>query len=133
MSEQRIDIASGVGIIGLGAGFAAAATGRAKFAMASAGAAVVAALLARRDAEEAPDLERRVSSMNEQIRQLENAVAAQVQNRMAAEEAVKSLSGQLSDAERRAGTTPDMTLLRRPARSRASVTFAAVAHSTAFT
>ena len=105
MSEQRIDIATGVGILGLGAGFVAAVTGRRKFAMASAGAAVVAALLARRDAGEAADLERRVSSMNEQIRQLENAVAAQVQSRMAAEEAVKSLSGQLSEAERRAGDT----------------------------
>lgn len=102
MNEQ---LATGVGIIGLSAGILAAMTGRKRFAIAGAGAAVAAAMLARRDAAEAADLERRVSSMNEQIRQLENAVAAQVQSRMAAEEAVKSLSTQLSDAERRAGTT----------------------------
>ena len=105
MNEQRVDFATGIGIIGLGAGILGAMTGRKKFALASAGAAVAAALLARRDAAEAGDLERRVSSMNEQIRQLENAVAAQVQSRMAAEEAVKSLSTQLSEAERRAGDT----------------------------
>ena len=41
--------------------------------------------------------------MTEQVRQLENAVAAQVQGRMTAEEAVRSLNSQLADAERRAG------------------------------
>ncbi|MEQ8843192.1 MAG: GGDEF domain-containing protein [Acidimicrobiales bacterium] len=97
------DIATAVGFLGLGTGLLSAMTGRRKFALLSAGAAVAAALLARRDADEARDLERRVASMNEQIRQLENAVAAQVQGRMTAEEAVKSLSGQLSEAERRAG------------------------------
>jgi two-component system cell cycle response regulator len=111
MNEQQVDIATGIGIIGLGAGILGAMTGRKKFALASAGAAVAAALLARRDAEEAGDLERRVSSMNEQIRQLENAVAAQVQSRMAAEEAVKSLSTQLSEAERRAGDTSHVSLV----------------------
>ncbi|MEZ5166354.1 MAG: hypothetical protein R2695_07625 [Acidimicrobiales bacterium] len=103
MSEQRIDIATGIGVLGLATGLVAAMTGRRRYALMSAGAAVAAALLARRDGREASDLERRVSSMNEQIRQLENAVAAQVQSRMAAEEAVKSLSTQLTDAERRAG------------------------------
>ncbi len=109
MSEQRlgsnIDIATGIGLVGVGAGILGAVTGRKKFALASAGAAAAVALIARRDAGESRDLERRVASMNEQIRQLENAVAAQVQSRMAAEEAVKSLSGQLSEAERRAGDT----------------------------
>jgi two-component system cell cycle response regulator len=99
------DLATGVGLVGLGAGVYAAMTGRTRFALLGAGAAAAAALLARRGADEARDLERRVSSMNEQIRQLENAVAAQVQSRMAAEEAVRSLSTQLSDAERRAGDT----------------------------
>jgi diguanylate cyclase (GGDEF)-like protein len=111
MNKQRVDITTGVGIIGFGAGLVAATTGVRKFALAGAGAAAAAALLARRDAREAADLERRVSSMNEQIRQLENAVAAQVQSRMAAEEAVKSLSGQLSDAERRAGDTSRVPLV----------------------
>ena len=105
MNEQRMDFATGIGFLGLGTGLVAAMTRKRSYALLSAGAAVAAALLARRDAGEARDLERRVASMNEQIRQLENAVAAQVQGRMAAEEAVKSLSGQLTDAERRAGDT----------------------------
>lgn len=111
MNEQRIDIATGIGIAGLGAGIFAAMTGRRRFALLSAGAAAATALLARRDNAEARDLERRVASMNEQIRQLENAVAAQVQSRMAAEEAVKSLSTQLTDAERRAGDTSPIPLI----------------------
>jgi diguanylate cyclase (GGDEF)-like protein len=111
MMEQRVDIATAVGAVGLGAGLVAAMNGRRKFAMISAGAAFAAALLARRDAAEAAELERRVTSMNEQIRQLENAVAAQVQSRMAAEEAVKSLSTQLCDAERRAGDTSPLPLI----------------------
>ena len=41
--------------------------------------------------------------MNEQIHELEQALAAQVQRRIGAEEAVKSLSEQLSAAEKRAG------------------------------
>jgi two-component system cell cycle response regulator len=111
MNEQRIDLATGIGVFGLGAGILGVMTGRKKFALASAGAAALAAVLARREAGETADLERRVSSMNEQIRQLENAVAAQVQSRMAAEEAVKSLSTQLSEAERRAGDTSRVPLV----------------------
>ena len=118
MSEQRlgsnIDIATGIGLVGVGAGILGAVTGRKKFALASAAAAAAVALIARRDAGESRDLERRVASMNEQIRQLENAVAAQVQSRMAAEEAVKSLSGQLSEAERRAGDTLRPPLVLTP-------------------
>jgi len=111
MSEQRIDLATGFGIAGIGAGVLASVTGRRKFALASAGAAAVAAVLAHRDAGEANDLEHRVASMNEQIRQLENAVAAQVQSRIAAEEAVKSLSAQLAAAERRAGDSSSSQII----------------------
>lgn len=111
MSEQRMDIATGIGIAGAGAGILAAVTGRRKLALLGAGAAVAAALLGRRDHREATDLDRRVSSMHEQIRQLENAVAAQVQSRMAAEEAVKSLGAQLSETERRAGRTSSTPLI----------------------
>ena len=111
MREQRIDIATGIGAVGLGAGVFAVVTGRRRFAVLSAGAAFAAALLARRDAAEAGELERRVTSMNEQIRQLENAVAAQVQSRMTAEETVKSLSTELFDAERRAGDSSPIPLI----------------------
>lgn len=103
MNEQRMDLASAIGLAGLATGVAAAMTGRRKFALVTAGTAVAAALLARRDGREVVELERRVSAMNDQIRQLENAVAAQVQGRMAAEDAVKSLSTQLSESERRLG------------------------------
>jgi diguanylate cyclase (GGDEF)-like protein len=96
MNDQRVDVATGIGVVGLGAGFLALVTGRRKFAVVAAG--------------ESADLERRVSSMNEQIRQLENAVAAQVQSRMAAEEAVRSLSTQLSDAERRVGDASSLSM-----------------------
>lgn len=111
MNEQRMDIATGIGLAGAGAGILAAVTGRRKLALVATAAAAATALFARRDGREAADLERRVSSMNEQIRQLENAVAAQVQSRMAAEEAVKSLSAQLTDAERRAGDASPVPLI----------------------
>lgn len=105
MNEKRLEIASAVGATGLGAGLLAVMTGNRRLGFMGLGAAAAAGLILRRDASEARDLEDRVSSMNEQIRQLENAIAAQVQSRMAAEEAVKSLSTQLSEAERRAGDT----------------------------
>ncbi len=111
MDEQRMDMAAGIGVVGFATGLAAAVTGRRKLALLSAGAAAVAALFARRDAGETAELERRVSAMNDQIRQLENAVAAQVQSRMAAEDAVKSLSTQLTEAERRLGDTSPRPLV----------------------
>jgi diguanylate cyclase (GGDEF)-like protein len=105
MSEQRSDLAGGIAALGATTGIVAALTGRRPLAFVTAGIALGAGLLARRHARDAAELEHRVASMNEQIRQLENAVAAQVQSRMIAEDAVKSLSTQLTDAERRA-TTP---------------------------
>jgi len=103
MSEQRIDLATGLGITGLGTALMAAVTRSRKLALLAGGASAGAAALAHRSRNDSYHLEARVESMNEQIRQLESAVAAQVQNRMAAEEAVKSLSEQLVSAEKRAG------------------------------
>ena len=103
MSESRFDLATAVGAATAATGFVASLTGRRKLAVfAAAGTGVVTALAARARSD-ADHLEHRVNAMNEQIRQLESAVAAQVQSRMAAEEAVKSLSEQLSAAEKRAG------------------------------
>jgi two-component system cell cycle response regulator len=102
MSDKRIDLPTGLGIIGLGASLLTARKGRRAAALVAGSSAAAAAFLAHRDGGEVADLEARVSSMNEQIRQLENAVAAQVQGRMAAEEAVKSLSTQLAATEKRA-------------------------------
>lgn len=103
MNEQRIDLAAGLGAAGLGAGLLAAMSGRRKLAVLAAAAAGTCGYLAHRASGDAADLDARTKSMEEQIRQLEAAVATQVQNRMTAEDAVKSLSEQLVDAERRAG------------------------------
>ena len=105
MSEQRTDLATGLGAAGLATGLLAAITGKRKLAVVAAGASAAVAALARKSHGDAAHLESRTASMNEQIRQLESAVAAQVQSRMAAEETVKSLSEQLAAAERRAGET----------------------------
>ena len=93
MSESRI----------AAAGLVAALTGRRKLAVVSAAGCGLVAALAHRTRAEADHLERRVAAMNEQIRQLERAVAAQVQGRLVAEEAVKSLTQQLTAAEKQAG------------------------------
>lgn len=103
MSESRFDIATALGATAAAAGMFASVTGRRKLSIVAATGTGAVAALAARARRDADDLEARISSMNEQIRQLESAVAAQVQSRMAAEEAVKSLSEQLSAAEKRAG------------------------------
>jgi len=109
MSDKRIDMATGIGIVGVCAG-ALAAGGRRRAAGALAGAAAaLAGYLAQRDAAEVGELETRLSSMNEQIRQLENAVAAQVQGRMAAEDAVRGLSSQLVETERKTEMSPEIS------------------------
>ena len=103
MRKQPIDLATALGITGVSTALMAAFTRSRKLALLAAGASAAAAALARRSRNDAYHLEARVESMDDQIRQLESAVAAQVQNRMAAEAAVKSLSEQLVTAEKRAG------------------------------
>ncbi len=103
MIDKRIDIATGIGAAGVAAGVLGALTGHKKFFAVTIGSIAGLGAMARRSRGEADALDQRVASMNEQIRQLEKAVATQVQNRMAAEQAVTSLSSQLSDAERRSG------------------------------
>ena len=103
MTEQRIDLATALAASSLVTGLAATLGGRRKLGVVAAGTAAAGAVLSQRNARATAELDSRVSAMNEQIRQLESAVASQVQNRMAAEEAVKSLSEQLASAERRAG------------------------------
>ncbi len=105
MTEQRIDLATGLAASSLITGLVASIGGRRKLGVLAAGTAAASAALSQRNAKASAELDRRINAMNEQIRQLESAVASQVQNRMAAEEAVKSLSEQLSAAERRAGDT----------------------------
>lgn len=109
MNEQRLPLASGIGLFGALAGALGALTGRRRMALVAGIAAGGGAWMALRARHEADELEDRVTSMTDQIHQLEKAVAAQVQGRMASEEAVRSLTGQLADAERRAGDATDHT------------------------
>ncbi len=103
MTDKRIDMATGIGVAGIVAGVLGAVTGHGKLFAITFGSIAGLGVMAHRNRIEAEALDQRVASMNEQIRQLERAVATQVQSRMAAEQVVNSLSSQLSDAERRAG------------------------------
>ena len=103
MSEPRFDLTAGLGVAGAAASLLAAVTGHRRLAVLGTLAAGASAVAAQKSQTEVDALEHRVTAMNEQIRQLESAVAAQVQSRMAAEEAVRSLTEQLSAAEKRAG------------------------------
>ncbi len=105
MIDKRIDTAAVVAATGIAAGFLTVLTGRKKLLAVTFSAIVGLGAMARRGRDESEELDQRASSMNEQIRQLEKAVATQVQSRMNAEQVVNSLSSQLRDAERRAGDT----------------------------
>ncbi len=98
MSDARPDLPGALGAAA-GVGLLAVVTGRTKLALLGSVAAGTAAALtlSRRHADEQTD------SIRDQTRELEQALATQVQRRMDAEEAVKSLSEQLSAAEKRAG------------------------------
>jgi diguanylate cyclase (GGDEF)-like protein len=104
MNEQRFSVAIGLGIAGVVTGLVAAVTRRRTLALLAAAAGAGSVAVARRTGRDVSGLEDRLTSMGEQIRQLENAVAAQVQGRMTAEQAVRSLNTELLEAERRAGT-----------------------------
>lgn len=103
MTGKRIDIATGIGVAGIAAGILGAFSRRKKLLAVTFGCTAALSAIARRNRVESVQLDQRVSMMDEQIRQLETAVATQVQNRMAAEQAVNSLSTQLAAAERKSG------------------------------
>ena len=111
MSDSRIDLATALGIAGAGAALFTARRGRLGATAVSVASSAALAALASRSGRESRDLESRVASMSEQIRQLETAVAAQVQGRMAAEEAVKSLTTQLAAAEKRVGEATELPVV----------------------
>jgi len=98
MSDARPDLSRALGTAA-GVGLLAVVTCRTKLALLGSVAAGTAAALtlSQRHADEQTD------SISEQIRELEQALATQVQRRMDTEEAVRSLSEQLSAAEKRAG------------------------------
>ena len=106
MSDAGLDLSRALGTAA-GVGLLAVVAGRTKLALLGSVAAGAAAALtlSRRHADE------QTNSMGEQIRELEQALATQVQRRMDAEEAVRSLSEQLSVAEKRAGEASAPILL----------------------
>ena len=84
MSDARPDLAGALGAAAAGVGVLVAMTGRTKLALlgsVAAGAAAALTLSKRRADEQ-------VGSMNEQIHELEQALAAQVQRRRGREEPV---------------------------------------------
>jgi len=92
MSERRFDLATAVCATCAIVSTLGVLTKRRRFAALGAAAAVTGAIMANTRRDEVGHLEERITSMNEQIRQLETAVATQVQGRIAAENAVRSLT-----------------------------------------
>ncbi len=103
MIDKRVSSAAVAGLVGAAGALSAALSGRRRLALLASVASGVGAWSCVRQQDRVRRLEAHAETMEDQIRQLENAVAAQVQGRMAAEEAVRSLTGQLAEAERRAG------------------------------
>lgn len=96
MSDARPDLAGALGAAAVGVGVLVAMTCRTKLALLGPVAAGAAAALTMSQRLE-------TGTTDERIHELEHTLAAQVQRRMGAEEAVKSLSEKLSATEKRAG------------------------------
>ncbi|MDG2219017.1 MAG: diguanylate cyclase [Acidimicrobiales bacterium] len=105
MTKQRIDLVTGLAACSIVAGLVAALGSRRTLGIFAACTAAASAVLSQRNSKTSDELDSQVTAMTEQIHQLERAVASQVQNRMAAEDAVKLLSEQLFAAEQSTGTT----------------------------
>jgi diguanylate cyclase (GGDEF)-like protein len=103
MTKQRVDLVTGLAACSLVAGLVAALGSRRKLGIFAVCTAAASAVLSQRNTKTSDELDNQVTAMTEQIHQLERAVASQVQNRMAAENTVKSLSEQLFATEQRAG------------------------------
>ncbi|HAB56807.1 MAG: hypothetical protein CL433_08115 [Acidimicrobiaceae bacterium] len=98
ISDARPDLASALGAAAIGVGLLAAESGRTKLALLGSIVAGAAAALTMSQRRETDTADERNDSMNEQVHELEQALTTQVQRRIGAEEAVKSLSEQLSAA-----------------------------------
>jgi GGDEF domain-containing protein len=107
MEKLRFDPDATAGVALAATGLVATMTGRRELSAITTAGIVALAAVAARARRIADDLEAQTGTMTEQIRQLENAVAAQIQSRMTAESTVTSLSEQLSAAEHRAGHITD--------------------------
>ena len=100
MNDQHSTAGAVVGVIGLAAGIAAAAADLPAFALVAAIAALVAGVFALLSGRHGRVREARATDLNDDITELESALAAQVQARISAEEAVRSLGEQLASAQR---------------------------------
>lgn len=110
MTQRRGLIALAFGAVGLAFGVIAALADEPMIAVLAGVAALAAGVLAFQ-----LESESAAGGSSAQVAELEEAVAAQVQARMAAEDAVRSLGEQLADAERRSADiarAPDSLVIR---------------------
>lgn len=102
MNDQRTILVLAVGVAGLALGIIGAAADIALLGAIAGAASIGLALLAVRQFVNGSSTSDRVSALSNQVGELETALAAQVQARLAAEESVRSLGSQLVDAQRSA-------------------------------
>ena len=100
MNDQHSTAGAVVGVVGLAAGIAAAAADLPVFALVAAAAALVAGLFALLSGRHGRAQQAAAAHLQGDITELEAALAAQVQARISAEEAVRSLGDQLALAQR---------------------------------
>jgi GGDEF domain-containing protein len=112
VKDQHSTAGAVVGVIGLAAGIAAIAADLPVFALVAGAAALVAGLFAVLTGRDGQAQQATADSLHGDISELEGALAAQVQARISAEEAVRSLGEQLAMAQRE--TTAKVSQLNMP-------------------
>ena len=105
MNDQHSTGGVVVGAVGFGAGIAAFAVDLPAFALVAAVASLVAGLFALLSGRHGQAEHAATTRLHTDITELEGALAAQVQARISAEEAVRSLGEQLASAQRDSATT----------------------------
>lgn len=103
MNRARFDTNAIIGAATVAAAILGAVTGRRSLSWSAAFGAFVVTVFAMRTRADTDRLRDEARDANAEIEQLEETVAAQVQNRLAAEAAVKNLGDQLRTAEQRLG------------------------------
>ena len=112
MKDQHSTAGAFVGVFGLAAGIAAIAADLPVFALVAGAAALVAGLFAVLTGRHGQAQQATADGLHGDITELEGALAAQVQARISAEEAVRSLGEQLAMAQRE--TTAKVSQLNMP-------------------
>jgi two-component system cell cycle response regulator len=106
MNDQRTILALVAGGGALALGIAGAAADLPVLGAVAGGLAIIVAFLAVRSVQSGGENRAEAAKLAGQVSELENALAAQVQSRLGAEEAVRSLGAQLAAAQRDATTVP---------------------------